>query len=306
MKYLKDLNKEEIISLYKEGYLDTQIAEKLGTNSNVIYNFRKSQHLPNNRGALVEKRSKLLWELCRKKTPIKDMAKILGVGVSIIYGFLQKNNIGLRDFKIPKYKIGKRERSIILGILLGDGTIWLPKGKNTDASFCTRHGKLQKEYSKYIFECFRTLNAKINTIKIKGHILNGKEIFPSTQTEVKLGVHPFLTELHNAFYVNGKKVINFEYLNRYYNSEALAFHFMDDGSTVFYKGKPNGFILCTDCFTYEDVLKFAGFLSGRFNLNCVVFLSNKKPRIRIQKSSVNHFIQIVKPYICDNLLYKIA
>lgn len=306
MKYLRDLNKDEIIELYNQGYLDTQIAEKLETNSNVIYNFRRTNKLPNNRGALVAKRAPKLWELCRKKTPIKEMAKILGIGESIIYGFLQKNNIGLRDFKIPKYKIGKRERNIIIGILLGDGSLWLPKGKNTDAYFYTRHSKAQKEYSKYIFECFRTLNARIFNVKIKGHVLEGKQISSCVQTEVRLGVHPFLTELHNAFYPNGKKILNFKYLSKYYNAEALAFHFMDDGSTVFYKDAPNGFVLCTDGFTYEDVLKFAGFLEGRFHLNCGVSFCQGKPRVRIYKSSVQHFIQIIKPYICDNLQYKIA
>lgn len=306
MKYLKDLNQSDIIDLYNQGYSDTQIARKLDTTSGVIYNFRKVRKLPSNKGNKVLKKSKLFWELCRKKTPVKEIAKALEVSEWCIYDFLHKNNIGLRNFKRPKYKIGKRERSIIVGILLGDGTIYLPDGKTTDARMMIRHGKKQKEYSKYIFECFRSLNVRISTVKLKGHILNGKEIKPSRQIEVTLGAHEFLTELRNAFYPNGKKIINFDYLSKYYNPEALAFHFMDDGSAIFSDGKVESFVLCTDCFSKNEVIKLAGFIEGRFGLNCTVHDSNSGPRIRIKKSSVNRFIQIIKPYICDSLLYKIG
>lgn len=308
MKYLKDLNKREIIELYNKGFLDTQIAAKLGTNSNVIYNFRRTNNLPSNKGNLVLKKSDLFWKLCRKKTPVKEIAKQLGVSEWTIYDFLHRNNIGFSDFKVQKYKIGKREKSIIIGILLGNGCLSKKKSNNNQsASFVIRHGEKQKLYSEYIYECFRSLLPRIYNVKLKEHRLNNYIISPTVQSEVKLNTHPFLTELYNAFYGTDKKIINFDYLTKYYNKEALAFHFMDDGGTKYnpFNNKIEGFVLCTDSFTIDDVRTFTGFLRGRFNLKCKLTMQNGRPRVYIQKASVNRFIQIVKPYMCESMQYKI-
>ena len=82
---------------------------------------------------------------------------------------------------------------------------------------------------------------------------------------------------------------------------------MDDGSKcIDRKGRINGFIISTQCFTFEDVTKFSYFLLGRFGIQSSVIKQRSGHIIRINSKSVNRFITIVRPYITTDLLYKIS
>ena len=198
--------------------------------------------------------------------------------------------------------------SIIIGILLGDATLYVNKSsKNNNATLVIRHSLKQKIYTEYLYSCLKSLNPKIKLVKIKGHILNSKEIKDSYQVELKTPVFKELTILKKQIYPNGVKIINFNLLNTYYNAEALSIHFMDDGSKcVDSKGKINGFILSTQCFTIEELTRFSYFLLGRFGLYNSIIRQNTRYVIRISSRSVAKFISLVKPYITTDLLYKIS
>ena len=198
--------------------------------------------------------------------------------------------------------------SIIIGTLLGDATLYVNKSsKNNNATLVIRHSLKQKIYTEYLYSCLKSLNPRIKLVKIKGHILNSKEIKDSYQVELKTPVFKELTILKKQVYPDGVKIINFNLLSTYYNAEALSIHFMDDGSKcVDSKGKINGFILSTQCFTIEELTRFSYFLLGRFNLYNSIIRQNTRYVIRISSRSVAKFISLVKPYITTDLLYKIS
>ena len=89
----------------------------------------------------------------------------------------------------------------------------------------------------------------------------------------------------------------------------LAFWIMDDGS---YNKIKQNLILCTDSYSKEDVLKLINILKNKFNLSCglVKTIKNKqgkfKYRIRINKISIPHLINLTKNHFITSMLYKLG
>lgn len=217
--------------------------------------------------------------------------------------------LDLRRFKKRKiFKFSNRQISILCGMLLGDGTMEFSKtAKNPSYRFSVRHGPKQLLYSHYIYNCFSNTNCKIKKVFIKENTLNGKIIKAQYQSEVRIPTNPYLKELYSYFYPQGKKIIPFSLLNKYYTKEALAFHFMDDGSkNCDSNGNIQGFVFSMQSFSLKEVEHFKWFILGRFKLKSAIYIQNGKPILRIQKESVNTFINLVKPYIIESLKYKIS
>jgi len=301
--------KQKVLTMYNTGKLDVEIEKKLKFPPGTIYNYRKKHNLPSNRGKQAEKNSKLIANLIRKGYTAKEISKITKINTYTLREYFRRNNmLELRNVKRKigtHYVFSKRQLTILCGILLGDGTLYC---QNKTCRFIVRHGPKQKRYSEYIYYCFLHTNCSIKCISIKNNILNNKLIKEQQQSEVRINSSKKLTELKAIFYKNNKKIIPFDFLNKYYTKEALAFHFMDDGSKTINQntGEINGFIFSMQSFTIKEVENFSYFLLGRFNLISNVYLQNNMPILKIKKCSVNTFINIVKPYIIDSLKYKIC
>lgn len=82
-----------------------------------------------------------------------------------------------------------------------------------------------------------------------------------------------------------------------YTEIAMAFHYMDDG----YKSK-NGYVLGTNCFSVSDVTKFSEFLYSKFGLVTSIW---KNHQIYIQKESAEKFKNLISPYVCKCMKYKL-
>lgn len=87
---------------------------------------------------------------------------------------------------------------------------------------------------------------------------------------------------------------------------SLAYWIMDDGS---YNKIKNNLILWTDSFSEEEVLRLIDILRHKFNLSCGLIKydkNNNSYRIRINKSSMDNLISIVKPYMIPSMYYKLG
>ena len=308
---ITEKEKELVKNYHSKEYNDKSIVEATGLSYNKVYYTR---HIllklpPYNNRKTVAKNGELILTYFRQGIPIKRISSLLNIGVWSIREYLRKKGLVGLHSKISTTKhIGKREMSIIIGTLLGDATLYINKSsKNNNATLVIRHSLKQKIYTEYLYSCLKSLNPKIKLVKIKGHILNSKEIKSSYQVELKTPVFKELTILKKQIYPNGVKIINFNLLNTYDNAEALSIHLMDDGSKcIDSKGKINGFILSTQCFTIEELTKFSYFLLGRFGLYNSIIIQKPGYAIRISSRSVAKFISLVKPYITTDLLYKIS
>ena len=75
---------------------------------------------------------------------------------------------------------------------------------------------------------------------------------------------------------------------------------MDDGS------KNNcSYYLHTESFTIEDINFLQKLLYDKFNIKTSIHINRKMPLIYIKAESRELFTEIVKPYICESMKYKL-
>jgi hypothetical protein len=76
---------------------------------------------------------------------------------------------------------------------------------------------------------------------------------------------------------------------------------MCDG--VHYNG---GLLLCTECFTIEEVVKLINMLIIRYGLNPRIVFNRVGPRIIINRSDLALLRSIVEPHMCDFSMCKLS
>jgi TRAP-type mannitol/chloroaromatic compound transport system permease small subunit len=211
------------------------------------------------------------------------------------------SNIDRNAINITKYN-----RSILIGVLLSDGSMEKNKGWNSRIRF-----EQSIKNIKYIWYLFHQLSLLINAYPILlKRKLRGKIFFSLAFRTRQLKC---LNEIYNLFFNNeGERYINTN-LFHYFDYVVIAHWIMGDGSK---SGK--GIILCTDSFTLKEVVTLMNILLIKYNIYSTINyntsispydkLKKKKlkvPRIYINGENLNKIRPFIKPYILDCFLYKI-
>jgi hypothetical protein len=111
---------------------------------------------------------------------------------------------------------------------------------------------------------------------------------------------PCISELYPLFYVNNVKVIPEDIYNLL-TPVALAHLIMGDGSAQRYSLK-----ICTDSYTLSDIIRLMNVLIIRYELDCTLrFHTPTQPRIHIKQNSMPKLRRIVRPYMCQSMMYKL-
>lgn len=267
------LHTDEIISIIKKEYPNTdnkELAKRLGISES----------------ALRSQASKLK---IRKSHAYMDK----------IYKKMQKHRKLQAENNYKNYKMTNIERNIIVGSLLGDGTLSI-YGSSKNAHYRENTGREQKEYRQWKVQMLRNLDFKTKK--------DGSIYSPS---------HPIYTELYNIFYSNNRKVISKEGLKLLDHPIGLACLFMDDGSLVInsYKSGNNitlypQIFLYSQSFTKEENILLKDHIKEIFNIE--FSLSRRKDGSNYiltinKRNEVYNFINIVKPYVekIPSMKYKI-
>jgi len=92
-------------------------------------------------------------------------------------------------------------------------------------------------------------------------------------------------------------------LEKYLTPLALAIWFMDDGSRINKTVR-----IATNCFAKSDLEFLCELLKNKYNLDASIQKSGlgKGYILYIKTSSLNKFIEIVKPFILPSMLYKLG
>lgn len=289
------MDKQRLVELHKEGKTDAEIASimnvsrqlvqfhrnKLGLSSNFSYlSFRKMNY------AEAEK-------LVKEGKTDREIAELLGVKEISVYFFRRRNNIQRDNLLINKaIEMTDRQRSIILGSLLGDASL---RKTNINPIFTCEHGIKQLEYCKWKAKELESLGAKFSISKRK--TIDKRTGLYYESAVCRLPANPVLLPIYNNLYKNGKKTITSEYLESF-NELSLAVMFMDDGS---FNG--SSINIATNCFEEDELLLLSGFFKDRFNLT---FHINSNHSIYLLKRDFEHFKKLVLPYMRQELLYKLS
>ena len=204
-----------------------------------------------------------------------------------------------------KSKITKESRNLLIGMLLGDGTI------SNNNVFKIAHSESQKDYLEWKVEQLKEAGIRNNGIKsyikIKGYNVG----VPVYYTQ--LNIIPFIKVLRKIVYKNKKVLGNRKLLNRL-DAKGIAIWYMDAGHINIRKdkGRPCGFyIKISTCEPKQEVQIIIDFFKEQWNINFYMFHEGKKEdsySLCCGTKEGLKFIDIVRPYVSQvpSMIHKIT
>ena len=193
-----------------------------------------------------------------------------------------------------KTKFNKQSRNLLIGLLLGDGTI------SNNNVFKIAHCEAQKDYLEWKIKQLKEFGIRNNGIKsyIKTRGYNaGVPVFYT-----QLNIIPFIKVLRRVCY-KGKKIIgNRKLLNRL-SAREIAIWYMDDGHINIRKdkGRPCGFyIKISLCEPKEEVQTIINYFKEVWGVSFYMFHEGKQQdsfSLCCGTKEGLKFINIVKKYV---------
>ena len=247
-----------------------------------------------------------------------EIGKRLGKSRTGIQYWLNKLNIHRDRRELQLANNSSREKvltitenaeQILLGSILGDG--YMSPNRHPENTKLTlnselriQHGIRQEEYIKYKKQLLENEGIKcylsfLSGDKKKTHFIKGREVIENGTFRLKTQRNVSFNFYRNLFYKKHKIITRYFYK---LNALGLAIWYMDDG---YYKG--SGCVLCTNSFSFKEVELLQNILKHNFDLNTTIQKSNlQQPLIYIKSDSKDKFINLIKPYICESMFYKIG
>ena len=192
-------------------------------------------------------------------------------------------------FKVRKnliLSLSDRQMSIVIGSVLGDAYIY-PQGK-----ICFEQSVKQKEYLSWKFQelenlAYPKISKVIRTDKRSG----------SRTISYRFFLRQYFRLLRRYFYPNRQKMIPPD-IGKWLTPLAIAVWYMDDGHLD--KGKYP--LLATENFLRNQNNNLCFLIKEKLNITCFV---NNKNRLRIRSESKEFFFNLVEPFICESMRYKL-
>lgn len=187
-------------------------------------------------------------------------------------------------------------QAILLGSLLGDGSLRISKGYR-HARFSFRHSSKQEAY-------FLWKASQLHEIVGEKYIFEQKGDGFGTQPKLRFqsAALPALTELYHLTHERGRLSIRRKWLNRL-TPLSLAIWWLDDGSLIVNSRRG---VFCTDGFSEAEVKLLARYLQVVWNIQTHVATVGRKRqgrqevyyRLWIRSSEeLQKFLRIILPYV---------
>ena len=202
--------------------------------------------------------------------------------------------------KIEEYKNGlffsKRQKEILIGLLLGDGHLEKPYNSMT-GRLKVEHSYKQKDYTDWLYKEFK--NWVRSKPKIRELVVWGKA---RKNYRFCTYSHKILGALSGRFYGGERKNIpkDLEKKNKPFGLEGL---YMDDGSIK--SKRHRGVFLNTQGFKENDIKKLQKILKNKFGVDSKTRTEKNGKQIYLGGKSGERFIGIINPYIISSMKYKI-
>lgn len=204
-----------------------------------------------------------------------------------------------------KTKFNKESRNLLIGLLLGDGTI------SNNYVFKIAHCEAQKDYLEWKVKQLNEHGIRNNGVKsyIKTRGFNiGVPVYYT-----QLNIVPFIKVLRRVMYKEKKIIGNRKLLNRLSPLE-IAIWYMDDGHINIrkYKGKPFGFyIKISTCEPKDEVQVIIDYFKEVWDIHFYTFHEGKKEdsySLCCGTKEGIKFINLVKPYVSQvpSMIHKIT
>ncbi len=195
-----------------------------------------------------------------------------------------------------------RQKEVIIGSLLGDGTMRIGKGC-INANFKVEHGLQQKELVEWKYQELQSL---VHTGPRLSHRYNQQEEKYPKSWWFRTIRHPELTKIYSEFYTGeahrtGRKIIPGS-IRTYLSPLALALWIMDDGN---YSQKSIN--ISTYSFSLREIELLQEVFIQNFGIVSKFYRDRDKGyRMRFNTKETVQLIKIIHPYIIPSMMYKIG
>ena len=206
------------------------------------------------------------------------------------------NTLELREYK-EGLKLTKIQQEVLVGTLLGDSHL---SNHKTGVNFrlMIQHGLSQRAYTDWLYSVFQPW--VLTPPKVKDQVVNGKlykKYWFNTISHVRLR---FFAQ---QFYCCGQQTVP-KLIHRWLTPLGLAVWFMDDGSIK--SNHHRALIINTQCYSDPDLHRLQKTLLGKFGIATSLRKQKEGKQIYILSSSVQEFVNIIRPYIIPEMEYKLG
>ena len=242
---------------------------------------------------------------------IRELAQIFNVNYHKMRSYLIDNDIkimsmsermAIRNKKLctqPPLHISDETKQIILGSLLGDGTI---VRKRTNCIFVIRHSLVQKDYVLYKY---KLLSKEFPDVKYEEHehsygnsVINGRIIKDNGFCVVRTPVNQSFNSYRDEWYIPKKEVPDSIYE---LGPLGLAIWYIDDGAIHY----PTGAYFSTQGFSHSSLLKLQNMMLKNFGLHVNIHKNKHQEVLYLSQKDYSKFVDIIKEYVCPSMNYKI-
>jgi hypothetical protein len=188
----------------------------------------------------------------------------------------------LKDYRKPARTLTLRQNSIIVGSLLGDGSLNRPQKETHNSFFTKKQASKRLEYLNWHFEELQPFSRGICSGTGKSPHYPDR-ITQNSRYYTK--AEELFTDIRQKWYPEGDKIVPKDIV---LDPLSVAIWFADDG--VNSRGRC---WFCTDSFQEEDRLFLVQSLE---NLGISAFDSPKKKHVKIRARSYKDFIHMISPH----------
>lgn len=194
----------------------------------------------------------------------------------------------IEEYK-QQLKLNRTQREVLVGLLLGDGHL---ETQNSGRTYRLKIEQSEQHHA-YVQHLYELFQAWVLTPPQPKQ--NGKWWFQT----VSHGAFRFYAQ---QFYHEGRKAVP-KIIHRLLKPRGLAYWFMDDGSIKDVHSR--AVVLNTQGFSREDVQRLAQVLSDKFALEAYLRRQREGYQIVVAGSSLQRFLELVKPYLISEMMYKL-
>lgn len=282
------------MDLYSSGNNDLDISKITGISKSVVQNYRSKLNLPAIGKHNIDE--KLLESFYKEGKTDEEIGKILNRAPATIAK--HRCALHLVDYsRVTKnYKYSNEEFQVILGSLLGDGSL-VKMHVNGGTILKITHCEKQKEYLEYKWNILKNNSSEIKRYKFYDSRRKKDPEYYQYLFYTKSSYS--LNEMYNNWYRPTKTI----YSEDLYRIEplGLAIWYMDDG----YKCKPyGGCMLCTNNFSKQELELIQKVFLEKFNISVTINNSSTN-MVYIPSKEYSKFKELISPYIIDSMKYKL-
>jgi hypothetical protein len=242
------------------------------------------------------------------KLSMKKIAEKHNISTGLVFKLIHEYEIPARkNYKEPNkgMELTALQEELVYAKNLGDGCITTSAHHN-DYHFEFCHDSKQREYVKYCVSFLEGWGTYSEKERTRDPELYKKNVW--TECVFKSCNHAEFSRIRRHTHEYGKKIVNRDILSMI-NEFGLAIWFMDDGHCE----RGNSGYINSMGFSKDENELIVSWLWERFKIRSNTVAAGKSRsgnttlyRIRIIKSSWEHFCNIVEPHMHSSLMYKLG